>query len=83
MITPREFVGFAWNGVNNSANFDDLPRDVIANFVQNGATTFQRPGWLLVDRAQPEDWLDLFRLAYVMAEERASGSYAAYRLVPK
>jgi len=83
LILPRYSGGPAWTGVNNLANFGSLPREVIAHFIRNGATTFHRPGWLLVDRAQPGDWLELFASAYDVGEERAFGGYTAYRLVPK
>ena len=89
-ILPRELPTPAWTGVNNLANVGLLPREVIIKFIRNGATTFHRPGWLLVDRAQsgawmkpPGDWLDLFRPAYAVTEQRDFGGYTAYRLVPK
>lgn len=83
VILPRYAAGTAWTGVNNLANFDLLPREVITHFIRNGAADFHRTGWLLVDRAHPEDWLDLFRSAYAVAEERAFGGYTVYRLIPK
>ena len=83
LIMPRYGAGPAWTGVNNLANFDLLPRDVVVHFIRNGATAFHRPGWLLVDRARAGDWLDLFGLAYAVTEERAFGGYTAYRAVPK
>lgn len=82
-IFPRDITGRAWTGVNNLANFDSLPRGIIAGFIQTGAATFHRPGWLLIDRAQSGDWLELFELAYNVAEERAFGGYEGYRMVPK
>jgi hypothetical protein len=83
MIMPRHAAGPAWTGVNNLANFEPLPRDVITRFIANGAATFHRPGWLLVDRAQAGDWLDLFLSAYSVTDQREFGGYTAYRLVPK
>jgi hypothetical protein len=83
MIMPRYDAGPTWTGVNNLANFDLLPRDVIVHFIRNGATFFHRPGWILVDRAHGGDWLDLFSSAYAITEERVFGGYSAYRLVPK
>jgi len=83
MIMPRFGAAPAWTGVNNLANFDPLPRDVVARFIQNSATALHRPGWLLVDRSQPGDWLELFGSAYAVTEERVFGGYTAYRLVPK
>lgn len=83
MILPRYAGGPEWTGVNNLANFDLLPREVIARFIQNGAASYNRQGWLLVDREQPGDWLELFGSAYEVTEERAFGGYSAYRLIPK
>ena len=83
MLLPRYAGGPEWTGVNNLANFDLLPREVIARFIQNGAASYNRQGWLLVDREQPGDWLELFGSAYEVAEERAFGGYSAYRLIPK
>jgi hypothetical protein len=80
---PRYAYGAAWTGVNNSANFAWLPRETIAPFIRSSATSFHNSGWLLVDRAQPGDWLELFGSAYNVAEERTFGDYTAYRLVPK
>jgi hypothetical protein len=70
LILPRFTGEPEWTGVNNLANFDLLPRDVIVRFIQNGAASYNRPGWLLVDREQPGDWLELFGSAYEVAEER-------------
>jgi hypothetical protein len=67
----------------NLANFNLLPREVIARFIQNGAASYNRQGWLLVDRGRPGDWLELFGSVYEVAEERDFGGYSAYRLIPK
>jgi len=75
--------GPTWTGVNNLANFDPLPRDIVARFIRSGARGFARPGWLLVDRTYPEDWLGLFGVAYVVTEQRDFGGYALYRLAPR
>jgi hypothetical protein len=83
MILPRYAGGPEWTGVNNLANFDLLPSEVVARFIQNGASSYNRQGWLLVDREQPGNWLELFGSAYEVAEERAFGGYSAYRLIPK
>jgi hypothetical protein len=82
-ISPRYASGMAWTGVNNLANYALLPRDVIRQFIKNGATSFRRPGWILVDRAHPEDWLDLFGSAYAVTQQRIFGGYTVYRLDPK
>jgi hypothetical protein len=82
-ISPRYAGGPEWTGVNNLANFELLPREVIVRFIQNGAASYNRQGWLLVDREQPGDWQELFGSAYEVAEERAFGGYSAYRLIPK
>jgi hypothetical protein len=76
LILPRNSVGVEWTGVNNLANFDLLPREFVARFIQSGAVSFHRQGWL-VDREQPGDWLALFRSAYEVAGERAFGGYTA------
>lgn len=83
MILPRYSVGREWTGVNNLANFNWLPREVIARFIRNGAASFHRDGWILVDRQQPGDWAKLFGTAYRVAEGRTFGGYDAYRLAPK
>ena len=80
---PTDIWGPLWTGVNNLANFEPLPRDIIAYFIRNGAETFHRPWLLLVNGARPGDWLDQFLSSYRLTDEREFGGYTVYRLVPK
>lgn len=82
-LLPRVQAGRAWTGVNSLANYGDLPPSVIEHFVRRGAAAYRRAGWLLVDQTQPGPWLDYFRAAYDVAEERGFGGFTAYRLVPR
>ncbi|MBR0644713.1 hypothetical protein [Plastoroseomonas hellenica] len=83
MLLPRTTAGRAWTGVNNLANYGLLPAPVIEHFVRRGAETYRLPGWLVVDQLQAGPWLNYFRTAYDVAEERAFGGYIAYRLLPR
>lgn len=83
MLLPRSRAGGAWTGMNNLGNFGSLPLPAVEHFIRRGAEAYRRPGWLVIDRRQMGSWLDLFRTAYDVAEERSFGGYAAYRLVPR
>ena len=74
-----------WTGVNNTANFDPLPNEVILHYIQRGAAVYHRPGWIVIHRALASDshWLPLFRSAYVLDAQRNYGSYIAFHLTPK
>jgi hypothetical protein len=73
----------AWTGMTNIATYALLPQATVDHFIARGAVVFQRPGWVLVDRAHPEDWLSRFRAAYEITEEKQFGGFTAYRLVPR
>ncbi|MFT3965700.1 MAG: hypothetical protein QM690_07455 [Sphingobium sp.] len=82
-IMPRTGAGTGWTGVNNGANFVPLPDDLVVRYIERGAHAYARPGWLMLDSAHQAHWLDLFRTAYDVREERAFGAYRAYYLVPR
>jgi len=71
-----------WTAVNNFANYGALPPEVAERFIRQGAATFGRPGWLLLEEGFA-GWLAPFGRAYDVAEEHRFGTYAAYRLVPR
>jgi hypothetical protein len=83
MVLPRQAPARAWTTMTNVANYAPLPPDAIKTFIQRGAQRFERPGWIIVDRANPGLWLDLFKSAYDVSEQRQFGGYDAYRLVPR
>ena len=90
-ILPRMEEGVAWTGVNNKANFDPLPPDAVLKFILNGAKTYHRSGWVVVDNIYYKDWigkypqdvLGLFQTSYNITQERMFGAYTAYKLEPK
>jgi hypothetical protein len=82
-ISVRGVPGPAWTGMTNIATYALLPQATVDHFIARGAVVFQRPGWVLVDRAHPEDWLSRFRAAYEITEEKQFGGFTAYRLVPR
>ena len=83
IVMARGVPGPTWTGMNNTATYDHLPMPVVEAYIRRGAASFRAPGWILVDRLNPGPWLDEFRVAYDIAEERAFGDYVAYRLVPR
>ncbi len=83
MIVPRHELSLEWTSFNNLANFGELPPDVIVHFIRRGAEAFHRPGWILVDRAMPGPWLELFKTTYDVTDDRVFGGYTAYRVAPK
>jgi len=91
-IMSRSAAMVDWTGVNNMANFALLPSETVLKFIQNGAQTYHRAGWVVVDNLRPHDWvgahqqdewLSLFQLCYTITEERKFGGYTAYKLEPK
>lgn len=83
LLSVRDMPGPAWTGMSNIATYGLLPPATIEHFIARGAAVFGQPGWIVIDRARPEAWLDRFRTAYDVAEERSFGGYTAYRLVPR
>ena len=83
IISARGMPGPAWTGMSNIATYGLLPPATIEHFIGRGALVFRQSGWILIDRSHPVDWLDRFRVAYDVAEERSFGGYTAYRLVPR
>jgi hypothetical protein len=82
-ISVRGMPGPAWTGMSNLATYALLPPATIEHFIGRGAAMFRQSGWLLMDRTHQADWLERFRVAYDVAEERVFGGYTAYRLVPR
>lgn len=79
-LMPR-FQGPAWTSVNNPANFHPLPEPVIRHYIKRSADSFRRPGWLVVSNDNRR-WVQSFRSAYAVREQKRFGSYQAYYLVP-
>ncbi|TCI00416.1 hypothetical protein EJV46_07225 [Roseococcus sp. SYP-B2431] len=82
-LLPGLPAGRGWTGVNNIGNYGELPSAVIEHFVRQGRDSYARPGWILVDRSYPAPWMEHYRGAYDIAEERVFGGYTAYRLIPR
>ncbi|WP_141397831.1 hypothetical protein [Novosphingobium sp. Chol11] len=74
--------GAAWASVNNLANFVPLPAASIAHYIRQGAAAYKRPGWILADD-EHRHWVDAFRVAYDVQNDRPFGNYRAYHLVPR
>jgi len=83
LLQVRGLEGPAWTGMSNLSTYGLLPAPVVERFIRRGALAYRRPGWMLVDRAHPGPWLDLFRTAYEVTEQRDFGGFTAYRLVPR
>ena len=81
-VIPRTASGTAWTSVNNVANFEPLPGAMIVDYIQRGASTYRRPGWILVGPGFSA-WALAFLTAYDVREEKAFGCYRAYYLVPR
>ncbi|WP_022684320.1 hypothetical protein [Sphingobium bisphenolivorans] len=81
-VIPRSSSGTAWTSVNNVANFEPLPGAMIVDYIQRGAASYQRPGWIMVGPGF-HAWARAFQTAYDIREERAFGRYRAYHLVPR
>src|SRR5262249_42587352 len=82
-LIPRHLPGEVWTGVNNMANFEPLPRTLVARYVCRGAEAYKRPGWILVDERKYGAWRALFEAGYSVSEEVGFGSYRAYHLSPR
>jgi len=82
-VMPRSPAGTGWTSVNNVANFEPFPDAMIERYIRRGAVTYHRPGWLLVDDAKYHHWVDMFKTAYDVREQKRFGTYSAYYLVPR
>ncbi len=82
-IMPSFDPASSWTGVNNPANFLPLTSDIIRKFVDRGANTFGRPGWLVTTQTDSLFWLPVFEHSYTVTEKRQYGTYFAFRLVPR
>jgi hypothetical protein len=69
--------------VNNVANFAPLPDAKITQYIRRGAVAYHRPGWILVDDTKYRHWVDMFKTAYAVREEKRLGTYSAYYMVPR
>lgn len=83
MLMLRSAPGTDWTSVNNLANFAPLPEQMILHYIRRGAVVYHRPGWLLVYGPRYGHWVDLFRTAYDVREQKQFGAYTAYYLVPR
>jgi hypothetical protein len=83
MFLPYGAPGAAWTAMNDVGAYALLPQDEVGGFIRNGAKHLNRPGWILVDRAQSTPWPALFLAAYSVTEQHDFGGYTAYRLTPK
>jgi hypothetical protein len=83
MFLPYGAPGAVWTAMSDVGAYALLPQDEVGAFIRNGAQHLNRPGWILVDRAQTTPWPALFFAAYSVTEQRDFGGYTAYRLAPK
>ena len=83
MFLPYGDPGAVWTAMSDVGAYALLPQDEVGGFIHNGAQHLNRPGWILVDRAQSTPWPALFFAAYSVTEHRDFGGYTAYRLAPK
>lgn len=82
-LIPPHSVGEGWTGVDNVANFEPFPRNLITRFICRGAAAYRRPGWILVDEPGYSPWVAMFQAGYEMREEVRFGTYHAYHLFPR
>lgn len=80
-VMPRSS-GAAWTGVNNAANFAPLPDAMILSYIRRGAVAYRRSGWILADTAH-RPWVNAFKSAYDVREQKSFGVYQAFYLVPR
>jgi hypothetical protein len=83
MFLPYGPPGAVWTAMSDVGAYALLPQDEVGVFIRNGAQHLNKPGWILVDRAQTTPWPALFFAAYNLTEQRDFGGYTAYRLAPK
>ena len=83
MFLPYGAPGAVWTAMSDVGAYALLPQDEVGAFIRNGAQHLNKPGWILVDRAQQTPWPALFLAAYSVTEHRDFGGYTAYRLAPK
>ncbi|MBH1992032.1 MAG: hypothetical protein I8H86_04020 [Sphingomonadaceae bacterium] len=81
-VMPRSSGGTAWTGVNSIANYANLPHAMVLDYIRRGATAYDRPGWILVDIPHRQ-WVEDFKTAYDIGEQRSFGTYTAYYMVPR
>ena len=81
-LMPRPSTGLTWTSVNNIANYEPLPRPTIEHYVRRGAASYHRSGWILAD-ALHRPWVDAFKTAYDVREQRSFGDYTAYYMVSR
>jgi hypothetical protein len=83
LIMPASTPGSGWTSVNNAANFDPLPDSIVQPYVVQGAKTYHKDGWMVVEEPDQARWLRLFQPAYSIREARRFGRYTAYHMVPR
>ncbi len=81
-VIPRPASGTAWTSVNNVGNFESLPVPMMRRYVERGARAYGRAGWILVGPGYAR-WVDAFRSAYDVRDQKTFGRYRAYYLVPR
>jgi hypothetical protein len=81
-VMLRAAAGSGWSGVNNTANFEPLPNDVIMGYLRRGARTYGRAGWVLI-RSDQGRWLALLKSAYAFDRVVPFGNYTAIHLTPR
>lgn len=87
-VTPhylqiRGMTGSSWTGMSNIATYSGLPHEVVVRFIRNGAHAYDKPGWILIDKAYPGTWLKAFISAYNIEKEKQFGGFVAYKIKPK
>jgi hypothetical protein len=87
-VTPhylqiRGMNGPGWTGMSNLATYGLLPHEVVVKFIRNGAQAYDKPGWILIDKAYPGTWLEAFTSAYDIETKEQFGGFMAYKVRPK
>jgi hypothetical protein len=82
-VMVRDTPGTAWTGMNNLANFNPLPPELRRRYVEAGARHWHRPGWIVAQTPLFDDWVDLYRGAYVVTPVRRYPGFITYRAVPR
>lgn len=78
-----------WTTMLNPASYAILPREGIRQFIAQGKTRFNKPGWIILQHdpqgmvLSDQEWLDLFATSYTIGETRDFGRYTGYLMVPK
>jgi hypothetical protein len=82
-VMPMASSGRAWTSVNSIANYSPLPPEMVKSYIARSAARFDRPGWLIVEDGQYENWPKYFSTHYDVRAVSRKGPYLAYLLSPK